>query len=74
MHLRNAPTGLMKELGYGKDYRYPHDEPDHFVGAPNLPERLARAQFYQPTSEGTEAAIAERLSQWRRRRGSSEAE
>jgi len=68
MHLRNAPTRLMKGMGYGKDYRYPHDEPDHFVGAANLPERLAASEFYQPNDEGDEAAIAERLADWRRRR------
>ena len=72
MHLRNAPTGLMKGLGYGRDYRYPHDEPNHFVDAPNLPERLAEhpahTEFYQPTREGAEAPIAERLATWRERR------
>jgi putative ATPase len=67
MHLRNAPTGLMKGLGYGKDYRYPHDERDQFVAAANLPGRLANAHFYQPKREGEEAAIADRLAAWRER-------
>jgi putative ATPase len=72
MHLRNAPTGLMKGLGYGKDYRYPHDEPDHFIAAANLPERLADEHFYQPGREGEEAAIADRLAAWRKRKRGTE--
>jgi putative ATPase len=69
MHLRNAPTPLMKEQGYGRGYRYPHDEPDAFVEARNLPEALGEIQFYEPTDRGAEAEIAERLREWRRRRG-----
>ena len=72
MHLRNAPTGLMKNLGYGKDYRYAHDEPDHFVAAANLPERLTDRHFYQPKHEGEESAIADRLAAWRERRRQQE--
>ncbi len=67
-HLRNAPTALMRELGYGKDYRYPHDQPDRFVADPNLPDELRGRRFYQPTQEGDEAAIAERLASWRKQR------
>jgi putative ATPase len=68
MHLRNAPTGLMKGMGYGEGYAYPHDAPDRFVPDANLPEPLGRPVFYQPTREGREAEIAERLAAWRRRR------
>ena len=68
MHLRNAPTGLMKHMGYGEGYAYPHDAPERFVADANLPERLGRPVFYEPTREGREAEIAERLDAWRRRR------
>ena len=68
MHLRNAPTPLMKEQGYGRGYRYAHDEPDAFVEARNLPEALGEVSFYQPTERGAEAQIAARLREWRRRR------
>jgi len=68
LHLRNAPTGLMKGLGYGRGYEYPHDQPGKFVATPNLPEGLAGERFYEPTREGAEAAIAERLAAWRARR------
>lgn len=67
-HLRNAPTLLMKDLGYGRDYRDPHAAPDAFVAAPNLPEQLGEARFYEPTEHGAEAALAERLLAWRQRR------
>ena len=71
MHLRNAPTGLMKELGYGRDYVYAHDAEDAFVAAENLPEALAGRVYYEPTERGREAAIAERLRAWRARRDAS---
>ena len=64
MHLRNAPTGLMSELGYGKDYAYPHDTPGHFVAAENLPERLRDRSYYRPGTLGSEKAIADRLKHW----------
>jgi putative ATPase len=60
----------MKGLGYGRGYTYPHDAPEQFVATPNLPEALAGERFYEPTSEGAEAAIAERLARWRARRDS----
>ena len=68
MHLRNAPTGLMKQLGYGKGYEYAHDAEDGFVAAANLPEELAEARFYEPKPVGAERAIEERLRHWRERR------
>lgn len=62
MHLRNAPTGLMKSLGYGKEYQYPHDTPHGY--APDvqyLPEELKGRSFYEPAPRGYERTIAERL-------------
>jgi len=68
MHLRNAPTGLMKGLGYGRGYRYAHDEADGFVAAPNLPDALGEPEFYRPKEVGAEREIGERLAAWRERR------
>jgi len=65
LHLRNAPTPLMKGLGYGRDYRYPHDAAERFVPDPNLPEALLGARFYEPSRVGAEAVLAERLEKWR---------
>ena len=70
MHLRNAPTGLMKELGYGKNYVYAHDAEDAFVAAENLPDALAGRRYYEPTERGQEKQIGERLRAWRQRRRS----
>jgi putative ATPase len=69
MHLRNASTPLMKDLGYGADYQYPHDEEDAFVAAENLPEPLAGRRFYEPSDRGAEREIGERLRRIRERRG-----
>jgi putative ATPase len=68
LHLRNAPTPLLRELGYGRDYRYPHDEPDAFVDERNLPDAIGDVRFYEPKGVGAEAALAERLAAWRKRR------
>ena len=66
-HLRNAPTRLMKDLGYGRDYRYAHDEPDGFAaGERYLPEGLPRTRFYEPVPRGLELRIGERLAELRR--------
>ncbi len=66
IHLRNAPTRLMKELGYGHAYRYAHDEPEAYAaGEHYLPEGMREAKFYQPTPRGLEAKIAERLAHLR---------
>ena len=63
IHLRNAPTKLMKELGYGRAYRYAHDEPHAYAaGETYMPEGLAEPDFYQPVPRGLEAKIAEKLS------------
>jgi putative ATPase len=67
LHIRNAPTKLMKELDYGKGYRYAHDEPGAYAaGETYLPDELKSAQFYSPTSYGLEAKIAERLAYYRK--------
>ncbi|HLP80088.1 MAG TPA: replication-associated recombination protein A [Acidobacteriota bacterium] len=63
-HLRNAPTKLMKDLGYGVLYKYPHDFAGHFVVQSYMPESLASARFYRPTSIGQENRIRERLEGW----------
>jgi len=68
MHLRNAPTKLMKELGYGAGYEYAHAAEDAFVAAANLPEGLEDDIYYEPMERGAEARIAERLATWRARR------
>lgn len=68
LHLRNAPTPLLRGMGYGRDYQYPHDAPGRFVATDNLPAQLRSTSFYEPTREGAEAAIADRLAEWRRRR------
>jgi putative ATPase len=63
IHLRNAPTRLMKELGYGRAYRYAHDEPDAYVaGERYFPENVPEQAFYQPTPRGLEGRIAEKLA------------
>ncbi|MBT8420181.1 MAG: replication-associated recombination protein A, partial [Gammaproteobacteria bacterium] len=71
LHLRNAPTRLMKELGAGKDYRYAHDEPEAYaVGEMYFPEELGQRSYYQPTDRGMEKRIAEKLA-WLRSLGSN---
>jgi putative ATPase len=65
-HLRNAPTKLMKELGYGRSYRYAHDEEDAYAAGENyFPEGMENTQLYRPTSRGLEGKIAEKLAQLR---------
>ena len=68
LHLRNAPTGLMKQLGYGTAYAYPHDLPSGFSAQPYLPPALADASFYEPGRRGFEVKVAERLAWWRAQR------
>lgn len=64
--LRNAPTKLMKSLGYGKDYRYAHDEPEAYAAGENyFPEGLEKSQYYHPTDRGLEGKIKERLAYFR---------
>jgi putative ATPase len=72
-HILNAPTKLMKEIGYGAGYAYDHDAAEGFSGQDYFPEGMARRQFYRPTERGAEAAIGERLARFaalrRERRG-----
>jgi putative ATPase len=68
LHIRNAPTRLMKDLGYGKDYRYAHDEADAFAaGEDYFPEGMPEVSWYRPTERGLEARIREKLEELRRR-------
>src|SRR5207245_8199343 len=68
LHLRNAPTPLMKGLGYGAGYLYPHDYEDAVVEQDYLPERLRGRRYYEPGDRGREREIGERLRAWRARR------
>ena len=63
-HILNAPTKLMKELGYGKGYAYDHDAPDHFSGQNYFPGEMERQSFYLPDGEGIEAETKKRLQHW----------
>jgi putative ATPase len=66
IHLRNAPTRLMKELGHGKAYRYAHDEPGAYAaGETYLPDELVGARFYEPVDRGLEIKIGEKLARLR---------
>lgn len=79
LHLRNAPTKLMKEQGYGEEYRYAHDYPEGFAAGENyFPESIPETQFYQPVDRGLEIKVQQKLqrlqqlnqhSQWQRRKG-----
>jgi putative ATPase len=64
LHLRNPVTPLMKEMGYGEDYKYAHDYPDHFVEQQNLPEALKGKRFYKPGQQGYEKQVDARLKDW----------
>ncbi|MEI9479270.1 MAG: replication-associated recombination protein A [Deltaproteobacteria bacterium] len=68
LHIRNAPTSLMKDLGYGKEYKYPHDYQDHFVEEEYLPENLKGRTYYRPADLGFEREIKKRLEYWRKRK------
>jgi putative ATPase len=63
-HILNAPTGLMKRIGYGRGYEYDHDAPGRFSGQNHFPEDMARVELYQPTDEGAEAELKARLARW----------
>ncbi|MDZ7597483.1 MAG: hypothetical protein U5J82_04135 [Desulfobacterales bacterium] len=66
LHLRNAPTGLMRDLGYGRDYRYAHDFQDAYVPQQYLPDKLRGRRFYHPSERGYEQTVKRRLDNWRR--------
>jgi putative ATPase len=63
-HIRNAPTRLMKQLGYGKGYQYDHEAEEGFSGQNYFPDGMARGAFYQPKGEGAEVRVRERLERW----------
>ena len=65
LHIRNAPTRLMQELGYGRDYKYAHDYKDAIVPQDYLPDELRGRVFYRPTDRGYEKLVKERLERWR---------
>ena len=65
IHLRNAPTRLMKDIGYGKDYKYAHSFEDAVVEQQNLPDAIADRTYYSPTKRGYEKTVSERLEKWR---------
>ncbi|MGB3722231.1 MAG: replication-associated recombination protein A [Pacificimonas sp.] len=69
LNIVNAPTKLMRDIGYGKDYAYDHDAEGGFSGANYWPEEMTAQHFYQPTSRGHEKRISERLAWWAERRG-----
>src|SRR5918994_295185 len=71
LHLRNAPTSLMKKLGYGKDYQYAHNFPDHVVDQQHLPNELKTRKYYVPSDSGYEKEIKERLELWQRKKQTS---
>jgi len=73
LHLRNAPTRLMKELGYAKGYRYAHDENDRIADMECLPDSLRGRSYYHPTQEGREKQLGQRMEEIRRIRSSKRA-
>ena len=64
LHIRNAPTGLMKKLGYGKSYKYAHNFKDAYIHQEYLPEELQNQRYYLPTDRGYEKIIKQRLEKW----------
>jgi putative ATPase len=68
LHIRNAPTAMMKEMGYGKDYKYAHDYAGGHVPQDYLPEDLEDRSFYEPTDRGYEKTVGERLKAWRKKK------
>ncbi len=74
LHLRNAPTRLMKAEGYAEGYRYPHNFPGHIVAQQYLPDRLVGQRYYDPTEEGAELDIRRRLEKWRGATGKADDE
>ena len=71
-HILNAPTRLMRDLGYGRGYAYDHDAPERFSGQDYFPEGMARERYYHATGEGEEAKIRKRLEAWAKLRATRE--
>jgi putative ATPase len=74
LHLRNPVTPLMKDMGYGEDYKYAHDYPDHIVEQEHLPESLKGRQFYTPGKFGYEKQVLNRLKFWLQKKGKTDEE
>ena len=78
LHIRNAPTGLMKDLGYGRGYQYAHDHEDAIVGQTHLPAALEGRVYYEPTDRGFEERLAARMAdldaRWREARARARAD
>jgi putative ATPase len=74
MHLRNAPTRLMKDLGYGEGYRYAHDYSEHVADMSCLPSSLLGRKYFSPSCEGFEATLRERIKEWQEKRKRSREE
>src|SRR3712207_2401161 len=72
LRLRNAPTGLMREEGYGAGYRYAHDEAPEGMNDTYLPDELAGRVYYEPRKSGAEAQLRERIERWREERRARE--
>jgi putative ATPase len=72
-HILNAPTALMKDLGYGAGYAYDHDAPDGFSGQDHFPDGMARENFYRPVPRGFEREVSKRLEYWAKLRREREA-
>ncbi len=68
MHIRNAPTRLMKDIGYGRGYQYDHNADDSYSGQEHLPDKLIGKKYYYPTMYGNEKIIIERLQWWARKK------
>mgnify|MGYP000883003443 FL=1 len=68
LHIRNAPTAMMKEMGYGKDYKYAHNYEGGYVPQVHLPQGLEDRTFYEPTDRGYEKTVGERLKAWRKKK------
>jgi len=68
MHILNAPTKLMKQIGYGSGYQYDHNAEDGFSGQNYFPDGMAREEFYQPVERGFEREILKRLEYWKKMR------
>jgi putative ATPase len=71
LHIRNAPTKLMKELDYGKDYKYAHNYANAYTPQEYLPEKLRGQKFYQPMESGYEKIVKERIEIWQRKKDNS---
>jgi putative ATPase len=72
LHIRNAPTGLMKELGYGRGYQYAHDSPEAYLPQEYLPDELRGRAFYTPGGFGYEKRVAERMEWWEKKKREGE--